>query len=237
MTEDVISKFVSFKTDTRPKKHGWAPGNYTCKCSECGCDFVGDKRATMCADCAYSKKIEKIANKKAKVYRRSQVIDLHIANPTLSDTKLGKHFGIAPATAGKYVKQYKQTIEPAIDFYNELLLLAKEISATRLVIFFKAVLGCIKAERFIINKKIATDVLDFTKPEMDKIFACCVKADVLGKRLSCCSCGMFVLGDFPQCPQCKISKFETVYEIMPKYRNINTEEEKVKQLIYCSGCE
>lgn len=237
MTEDVIRKFVSFKTDTRPKKYGWAPGNYTCKCSECGCDFVGDKRASMCADCAYSKKTERIANKRAKAYRRQQVIDLHVANPKLSDTKLGEHFGIAPATAGKYVKQYKQTIEPAIDFYNELLLLAKEISATSLVFFFKGIMACIKAERFIVNKNSAAEVMGFTELEIDKIFACCIKAGVLGKRFCCSECGALVLGDFPQCPQCKISKFETVYEIMPKYRNINTEEEKVKQLISCGGCE
>ena len=43
-----------FKADVRPKKAGWAPGNYTCKCCVCSCDFMGDKRASSCADCAYT---------------------------------------------------------------------------------------------------------------------------------------------------------------------------------------
>jgi hypothetical protein len=40
--------------DTRPKRLGWAPGGYLCTCGECGERFEGDKRASMCADCAYS---------------------------------------------------------------------------------------------------------------------------------------------------------------------------------------
>lgn len=31
----------------------WAPGNYSNRCCECGEMFIGDKRAGMCADCAY----------------------------------------------------------------------------------------------------------------------------------------------------------------------------------------
>ena len=31
---------------------GYAPGNYTCKCLFCGKEFVGDKRALSCFDCA-----------------------------------------------------------------------------------------------------------------------------------------------------------------------------------------
>jgi hypothetical protein len=46
----------------RPQRHGWAPGGYLCKCHGAGCkdksfedaQFIGDKRATMCADCAYA---------------------------------------------------------------------------------------------------------------------------------------------------------------------------------------
>ena len=41
------------KEDKRPKKGGWAPGNYTNKCVHCGDEFIGDKRAIRCADCAY----------------------------------------------------------------------------------------------------------------------------------------------------------------------------------------
>lgn len=40
--------------DTRPRKDAWAPGNYTNECRECKTIFLGDKRARLCADCAYS---------------------------------------------------------------------------------------------------------------------------------------------------------------------------------------
>lgn len=41
------------KIDKRPQKGWWAPGNYIQKCALCGEDFIGDKRAGWCADCAY----------------------------------------------------------------------------------------------------------------------------------------------------------------------------------------
>lgn len=46
--------------DQRPMRHGWAPGGYMFKCRGCkhngGKDrvVIGDKRAIMCADCAYA---------------------------------------------------------------------------------------------------------------------------------------------------------------------------------------
>lgn len=48
----------NMKEDNRPKKNFWAPGNYTGKCVDCGCWFLGDKRAQQCADCAYDKDVE-----------------------------------------------------------------------------------------------------------------------------------------------------------------------------------
>lgn len=44
------------KDDQRPAlvSKGWAPGDYFCKCFECKSQFLGDKRATRCADCAYA---------------------------------------------------------------------------------------------------------------------------------------------------------------------------------------
>jgi hypothetical protein len=38
-----------------PAKYGWAPGYYFCKCSICNNEFTGDKRASQCQTCAYSK--------------------------------------------------------------------------------------------------------------------------------------------------------------------------------------
>lgn len=42
-----------FSGDSRPARRGWAPGHYSNRCGECGNDFIGDKRAVLCADCAY----------------------------------------------------------------------------------------------------------------------------------------------------------------------------------------
>jgi hypothetical protein len=41
------------KEDDRPQKGSWAPGMYMRKCVHCKDVFMGDKRATTCADCAY----------------------------------------------------------------------------------------------------------------------------------------------------------------------------------------
>jgi len=40
--------------DARPKRNGWAPGNYSNVCKWCDGLFTGDKRAIECADCAYN---------------------------------------------------------------------------------------------------------------------------------------------------------------------------------------
>lgn len=40
--------------DSRPRRKGWAPGDYFAICKECKCHFIGDKRAYHCADCAYA---------------------------------------------------------------------------------------------------------------------------------------------------------------------------------------
>lgn len=47
--------FKNFKDDKRPfvEGKGWAPGSYTCVCGKCKASFMGEKRATECADCAY----------------------------------------------------------------------------------------------------------------------------------------------------------------------------------------
>jgi hypothetical protein len=41
------------KEDSRPRRGMWAPGAYFCRCTQCGVQFIGDKRAIWCADCAY----------------------------------------------------------------------------------------------------------------------------------------------------------------------------------------
>lgn len=43
------------KNDQRAQKDWWAPGEYMLKCANCGDHFVGDKRARICADCAYDR--------------------------------------------------------------------------------------------------------------------------------------------------------------------------------------
>ena len=40
--------------DERPMRFAWAPGGYIRTCSHCEKQFVGDKRAMICAPCAYN---------------------------------------------------------------------------------------------------------------------------------------------------------------------------------------
>lgn len=47
------------KIDARPKRGWWAPGDYLHTCSRCYEDFIGDKRAAVCADCAYAESLDK----------------------------------------------------------------------------------------------------------------------------------------------------------------------------------
>lgn len=50
-----MSRPINFMPkDERPKNGAWAPGGYLCRCANCGCDFEGDKRALVCAECAYN---------------------------------------------------------------------------------------------------------------------------------------------------------------------------------------
>ena len=43
-----------YKEDHRPPRGGWADGYYMCRCCKCDDVFIGDKRAVICADCAYA---------------------------------------------------------------------------------------------------------------------------------------------------------------------------------------
>lgn len=51
---------LRWKEDQRPQRFGWAPGGYLNHCHGAGCKdledktFIGDKRAVICADCAYA---------------------------------------------------------------------------------------------------------------------------------------------------------------------------------------
>jgi hypothetical protein len=44
---------MPLKRDKRPQLGSWAAGDYFNICNSCGMDFIGDKRAMVCADCAY----------------------------------------------------------------------------------------------------------------------------------------------------------------------------------------
>ena len=50
-----LQDYFDLKPDKRPPIGGWAAGNYTCTCAVCRSQFAGDKRAIICADCAYKK--------------------------------------------------------------------------------------------------------------------------------------------------------------------------------------
>ncbi len=49
-----MSGIADYKKDDRPKLFTWAPGEYINECPQCDEKFIGDKRAIICADCAYS---------------------------------------------------------------------------------------------------------------------------------------------------------------------------------------
>lgn len=48
--------------DKRPQRGAWAPGGYSCHCLKCFCAYLGDKRSTMCAECAYAAPEENTAS-------------------------------------------------------------------------------------------------------------------------------------------------------------------------------
>ena len=45
---------IHAKQEKWPKErvHGWAPGDYTCTCRECGIHYAGEKRSVQCYPCA-----------------------------------------------------------------------------------------------------------------------------------------------------------------------------------------
>lgn len=48
--------------DKRLQRGAWAPGGYACRCVKCSCSYSGDKRSTMCAECAYAAPEENTAS-------------------------------------------------------------------------------------------------------------------------------------------------------------------------------
>ena len=50
---EVPAHLREVKSDWRPRRGVWAPGEYLCACIYCKEMFMGDKRAGSCADCAY----------------------------------------------------------------------------------------------------------------------------------------------------------------------------------------
>ena len=55
MNKEYTRRYIDAKDDKRPCNNGWCPGSYTCTCAVCRDIFIGDKRAVVCADCAYKK--------------------------------------------------------------------------------------------------------------------------------------------------------------------------------------
>jgi hypothetical protein len=54
MAREVREKLVDVThCDPRPQRYGWAPGKYLNRCHDCKEQFIGDKRAILCAPCAY----------------------------------------------------------------------------------------------------------------------------------------------------------------------------------------
>ena len=49
------------------KQFGYADGDYMGRCSDCGCEHIADKRATVCVDCAYRKLADQQAEQIAEL--------------------------------------------------------------------------------------------------------------------------------------------------------------------------
>lgn len=54
---------------------GFAPGFYTCSCTFCKKDFMGDKRAVMCETCAINKLNESHDNLLQENYKLKSIIE------------------------------------------------------------------------------------------------------------------------------------------------------------------
>lgn len=85
--------------DLRPKRGGWAPGNYFNKCIACDTLFIGDKRAGVCADCAYKEggtNLKAMPREEALAYALGQglmkgpVEDTYV-DPAYACAKCGAH--------------------------------------------------------------------------------------------------------------------------------------------------
>ena len=68
---------------------GFATGTYSCKCSECGTEFTGDKRAGQCLECAI-KQAQKTAHNSDYMKKPS----------ALEYSRICTKEGIDPFTAG-----------------------------------------------------------------------------------------------------------------------------------------
>jgi hypothetical protein len=74
---------MDWKTDDRPKRFGWAPGDYTCQCPFCKDKYMGDKRSMICADCAYSGEHDTLFIKNRILKVNNGKIDLYVADSKL----------------------------------------------------------------------------------------------------------------------------------------------------------
>lgn len=54
---------------------GYAPGDYMCRCCDCGAEFVGDKRAVQCLPCASKAVLALTARMRGALETAQNVID------------------------------------------------------------------------------------------------------------------------------------------------------------------
>lgn len=93
------SPLMNLKNDDRPHRNGWAPGEYTCICQECDKRFWGDKRAILCADCAY--KGWRPTHRHGETGALYRMI---YSNATLADDKVvGRRLSVCEAQDGSIV--------------------------------------------------------------------------------------------------------------------------------------
>ena len=115
--------------DPRPKKGGWAPGSYTAICKDCDKHFVGDKRAWICADCAYQTSPQHPGNSTKTLLTIEQVRHRLSTTHVLIAEDATRRFFYIPAgrifyaadSSAEGVEFQSTKMAEAVRFWNELI--------------------------------------------------------------------------------------------------------------------
>ena len=141
------------KVDSRPHLNGWAIGGYCCTCKKCDQKYMGDKRSTECADCAYKTEEDKAAalqdylrfnlNSEIKVRLRKKGYERLMAlhneafyrtNGAIKEVDIdffkqrADEYGYTTMQAWCFIRDFGDVIYPGAEQYFDLNILIKSSS-------------------------------------------------------------------------------------------------------------